>query len=119
MIFEKCLSEGTFPNFWKFANVQHVHKKDSRQIKSNYRPISLLPICGNILEKIVVDKLYAFLNTNDLISSDQFGFCPGDSTINQLILSHQTSLKLLKTLTKLVHYSLTYLKPLIKFGMKA
>ena len=67
MIFEKCLSEGTFPNFWKFANVQSIHKKDSRQIKSNYRSISLLPVCGKILEKIVVDELYAFLNANGLI----------------------------------------------------
>ena len=85
MLFEKCLSEGTFPNFWKFANVQPIHKKDSRQIKSNYRPISLLPVCGKILEKTVVDELYAFLNTNGLISSDQSGFRPGDSTFNQLI----------------------------------
>ena len=85
MIFEKCLSEGTFPNFWKFADVQPIHEKDSRQVKSNYRPISLLPVCGNISEKIVVDELYAFLNTDGLISSDQSGFRPGDSTINQLI----------------------------------
>ena len=85
MIFEKCLSEGTFPNLLKFANVQPIHKKDSRQITSHYRPISLLPVCGKILEKIVVDELYAFLNTNGLISSDQSGFHPGDSAINQLI----------------------------------
>ena len=81
MIFGKCLSEGTFPNFC----VQPIHNKDSGQIKSNYRPISLLPVCGKILEKIVVDEFYAFLNTNGLISSDQSGFRPGDSTINQLI----------------------------------
>ena len=55
------------------------------QIKSNYRPISLLPVCGKILEKTVVDELYAFLNTNGLISSDRSVFRPGDSTINQLI----------------------------------
>ena len=85
MIFEKCLSEGTFPNFRKFANVQPIQKKDSSQIKSNYRSISLSPVCGKTLEKIVVDELYAFLNTNGLISSDQSGFRPGDSTINQLI----------------------------------
>ena len=60
MIFEKCLSEGTFPNFWKFANIQPIHKNDSSQIKSNYRPISLLSVCGKTLEKIVVDELYAF-----------------------------------------------------------
>ena len=85
MIFDKCLSEGTFPNAWKLANVQPIHKKDCRQTKSNYRPISLLPVCGKILERIVFNDLYSFLNNNNLISSDQSGFRPGDSTINQLI----------------------------------
>ena len=76
----RCLTKA-----WKFANVHPIHKKNSRQIKSNYRSISLLPICGKILEKIVFDELYNFMNNNNLISKDQSGFRPGDSTINQLI----------------------------------
>ena len=85
LIFKKCLLEGVYPSSWKLANVQPVHKKNSRQIKSNYRPISLLPICGKILEKIVFDDLYSFLLAKNLISSNQSGFRPGDSTINQLL----------------------------------
>ena len=65
--------------------MQPVHKKNNRQIKSNYRPISLLPICGKILEKIIFDQVYSFLNENRLISTNQSGFRPGDSTIYQLI----------------------------------
>ena len=45
LIFTKCFLEGVFPNIWKLANVQPVHKKGNREIKSNYRPISLLPVC--------------------------------------------------------------------------
>ena len=60
-------------------------KKENREIKSSYRPISLLPICGKILEKIVFDQLYAFLNANNLLSKNQTGFRPGDSTICQLL----------------------------------
>ena len=85
IILKKCLSEGVFPKAWKFANVQPIYKKNSRQIKSNYRPISLLPVCGKILEKIVFDELYSFMDNNNLISKDHSGFRPGDSTINQLI----------------------------------
>ena len=66
-------------------NVQPIHKKGNRQIKSNYRPISLLPICGKILEKIVFDQVYAFLNIDTLLSKNQSRFCPGESTIYQLI----------------------------------
>ena len=60
-------------------------QKNNRQIKSNYRPISLLPICGEIFEKIVFDQVYAFLNVNNLLSEKQSGFRPGDSTIYQLL----------------------------------
>ena len=38
----------------KYAKVLHIHKKGNHQIISNDRPISLLPICGNILEKIMI-----------------------------------------------------------------
>ena len=84
IIFEKCLVTGIYPSLWKKANIQPVHKKDSRQISSNYRPISLLCICGKIFEKIIFDQMYAFFNENKLITEHQSGFRPGDSTINQL-----------------------------------
>ena len=71
---------GTSPSQWKRANAQPVHKKNSRQIKSNYRPISLLPICSKIFEKVIYD-----FRENNLILKNQSGFIPGDSTINQLL----------------------------------
>ena len=85
LIFQKCLSDGKFPSSWKLANVQPVHKKDSRQDKKNYRPISLLPICSKIFEKILFSAMYGFLTENQLLSRHQSGFRPGDSTINQLL----------------------------------
>ena len=60
LIFKACMDSGTFPSQWKKANVQPVHKKNSRQQKSNYRPISLLPICSKIFEKVIYDGMYAF-----------------------------------------------------------
>ena len=75
----------TFPATWKRANVQPVHKKDNRQVKTNYRPISLLPIFSKIFEKVLFDGLYDFLRSNNLLSDNQSGFRPGDSTINQLL----------------------------------
>ena len=67
-IFTKYSLEEKFPNFWKFANVQPDHKKNSKEIKSNYRPISLLPVCGKILEMIVYGEVYTFLVNNNLIN---------------------------------------------------
>ena len=56
----------------------------------NYRPISLLPICEKIFEKIVFDEIYEHLTENKLLSDKQSGFRPGDSTINQLLsITHE------------------------------
>ena len=51
----------------------------------NYRPISLLPLCGKIFEKIIFKNLYKHLTAHHLITKNQSGFRPGDSTTNQLI----------------------------------
>ncbi len=85
MIFQHSINTGSFPDSWKLANVQPIYKKNNRQIKSNYRPISLLPLCGKILEKIIFDQVYSYLDLNRLISTKQSGFRPGDSCIYQLI----------------------------------
>ena len=60
-------------------------QKESRQLKKNYRPISMLPICGKLFEKLIFDEIYDHLVKNDLLTPNQSGFCPGDSTINQLL----------------------------------
>ena len=84
-IFYNILSTGIYPDLWKCANVTPIHKKDSKQIVKNYRPISLLPICSKIFEKIVFKHIYNFFICNNLITKNQSGFRPGDSTVNQLI----------------------------------
>ena len=51
IIFGNILSTDTYPDIWKFANVTPIFKKGDKQLIENYRPISLLPLCGKILEK--------------------------------------------------------------------
>ena len=85
MIYTKAIDSGQYPHLWKKADVQPVHKKNSRQLVENYRPISLLCISGKIFEKLMFDSMYLFFNSNSLISVNQSGFRPGDSAINQLL----------------------------------
>ena len=54
LIFENCKNKGIFPQIWKQANVVPVHKKSSKQLKQNYRPISLLPIFWKNSRKVNV-----------------------------------------------------------------
>ena len=85
IIFTKCLRSGLFPQIWKHANVVPVHKKNEKNLKGNYRPISLLPIFGKMLEKLIYDSLYSHLVSHELRIPNQSGFRPGDSTVNLLI----------------------------------
>ena len=70
---------------WKLANVTPIFKKGDKQSIKNYRPISLLPICGKMFEKIIFNNLYYYFNSNNLITKNQSGFRPGNSTTNQLL----------------------------------
>ena len=70
---------------WKLANVSPIFKKGDKQSIKDYMPISLLPICGKMLEKIIFNNLYHYLNSNNLINRNQSVFRPGDSTNNQLL----------------------------------
>ena len=60
-------------------------KKNDRQCLEYYRPISLLPVCGKILESLIFDEIFPFFIKIDLISQNQSGFKPGDSCVNQLL----------------------------------
>ena len=72
------------------ANVVPVHKKSDKQILRNYLPVSLLPICGKVFEHLIYNSLFEYFMENDLISPNQSGFKPGDSSTNQLVsITHE------------------------------
>ena len=85
IIFQNILESSTYPDQWKQANVVPIHKKEDKQLVKNYRPISLLPLCGKIFEKLIFDGLFSYLVSNNLITKNQSGFVPGDSCTNQLL----------------------------------
>ena len=55
LIFQSCLESDKFPSEWKKAHVVLIHKKGDKQILKSYRPLSLLPIIGKILERLLYD----------------------------------------------------------------
>ena len=85
IIFNNSLLTGAFPENWKRGNIVPVHKKESKNLAKNYRPISLLPICGKIFEKLIYNSLFEYLKANDILVKNQSGFISGDSCISQLL----------------------------------
>ena len=68
LIFQSCIKHGKFPNEWKMANVVPVHKKSYKQILRNYRPVSLLPICGKVFERLIYNSLLEYFIENEVRS---------------------------------------------------
>ena len=66
------------------SHIIPAHKKNDKRSLNNYRPVSLLPICGNIFERIIFN-VFLFLEDNSLLTPNQSGFRPNDSCINQLL----------------------------------
>ena len=83
-LFNQSLRVGTVPSSYKEANVCPVPKAGDFSQVSNYRPMSLLNSEDKILERLVFKYLFNHLRDNNLFSSLQSGFLPGDSTVNQL-----------------------------------
>ena len=92
-IFIDSLQEGIFPESWKKANIVPVNKKENKILIRNYRPISLLPIFGIIIEQFIFNNLFNHFIKNDLFTKCQSGFLPGDSYISQLVsVAHEINL---------------------------
>ena len=70
---------------WKKANLVPIHEKGGKQTTENYRPDSLLPICGKILECLLYNTMFNIFPKNNLRSPSQSGSRPGDFCINQLL----------------------------------
>ena len=68
IIFKNCLQSRSFPNNWKKSNVVPIHKKDDKQLLQNYRPVSLLPICGKIFERTVFNPICQYLEKKSPLS---------------------------------------------------
>ena len=91
LIFKDCLTNEIFPSDWKKGSIVPVHKKNDKQCLNNYRPISLLPLCSKIFERLIFNEMFEFFIENNLISQHQSGFKPGNSCINQLLsITHET-----------------------------
>ena len=85
-IFNLSITSGIFPDELKIARVIPVFKKGVKSSPGNYRPISILPVISKIFEKLVNARLMKFLESNQIICDNQYGFRHGYSTKLSLII---------------------------------
>ena len=83
-IINMSLLTGVYPDLLKIAKVIPIHKGGSTQDINKYRPISL-SIFDKIIEKLIHKRLYNFLESQNILYINQFGFRKNNSTTNALI----------------------------------
>ena len=77
---------GIYIDKLKISMVVPIFKENGSSLEcSNYRPISLLSNLNKIFEKIMHKRLYEFLEKNECIFKNQFGFRKSHSTNHALI----------------------------------
>ena len=84
-IFNTSISSGEVPDSLKIAKVVPIFKKDDAQVFSNYRPVSVLPGFSKILERLVFNRCVSFINKQNTINDNQYGFRSGHSTYMAMI----------------------------------
>lgn len=85
VIINKCFCSGYFPNSFKVSKVLPIFKKGDKNVLENYRPISIVPLFGKVIEVILKNRLVSFLDKFSVLSSSQFGFIKGRSTIQAVL----------------------------------
>ena len=79
-IMNSSLQSGMVPTSWKKARVTPIFKADSPLLPSNYRPISILPVCMKLFEKAVQKQLVSYLMKHNILCHQQSGFRTKHST---------------------------------------
>ena len=74
------MRESHYPAFFKIARVVPVFKGEDPTEFSNYRPVSVLPVLSQVFERVLKERLVAFLEREGVVTPGQYGFREGHST---------------------------------------
>lgn len=83
LLFNRSLSERTFPSAWKTASIVPIHKSGSINRVTNYRGVSILCCLSKVFEKLMHNVLYTV--SAPIISPNQHGFMRQRSTTTNLM----------------------------------
>ena len=87
---EFSLPSEVFSKYLKTAKVVPIFKSGKKSNCENYRPISILSVLSKVFERVVFERLYKFMQVNNLFYCRQFGLRSKMSTL--LALTYITEL---------------------------
>ena len=84
-LFNKCLKESCFPDYWKVSSVVPVFKNvGERSTAKHYCPVSLLSVVSKVFKKLVNNRIVDHLEKCGLFSDFQYAFRTSRSTADLL-----------------------------------
>ena len=97
LIWRKSLDTGQIPSKYLEQTIIPIFKKGSKADPANYRPVSLTSHIIKLFERILRIKIVQHIESQGLISPNQYGFCSGKSCMTQLLNHFEGLLELLET----------------------
>ena len=85
IFWEKSLESGEIPISYKKQLIIPLHKKGSKTVPENFRPVSLTPHEIKIIERVLRQFFTNHLEQNQLINTNQHGFRQNYSCSTQLL----------------------------------
>ena len=76
-LYTRSLQDGRLPSCWKTATIVPIPKKNN-----TYRPISLLPVLGKVMEKIILQRIRWSAEPPNTRAT---GFKPGSGTRDAVV----------------------------------
>ena len=80
LLCNSSISSVIFPDQMKIAKVKPLFKSGSKSDLNNYRPISLLPVCSKVLEKVILKQIQKYMQDTGQYNKNQFGFRKNSNT---------------------------------------
>ena len=84
-VFNTSLTTCRLPIEWKQSNISPIHKKGSKTLPQNYRPVSLTRVVGRIMEEIITYTITVYMTENELFSKNQFDVIKARSIVLHLL----------------------------------
>ena len=87
-LFNIMLDTGIILSGWSLGVIIPIHKKGDKANPDNYRGITLLSCFGKLFTSVLNNKLYKFLEQNELLSEVQAGFRKGYPLLSKFLISN-------------------------------
>ena len=90
-IFNLSWTLHSFPSIWNTSSFIAIQKMGKPlDSPASFRPIFLTSYVSKFFERIILSRLFFFLESNSILSPHQAGFRPGRSTLDQILYLSQS-----------------------------